>query len=359
MDEKQEICKLMCIMIKHSKPSISNKESEALRKVINSGYIGQGTLVKKLETTFAKYIGVKYAIAVNSGTSALHLSLLALGVNKKSEVIIPSYTCSAVLNAVNYTQAKVILADINEPDFNISFLDTKKKITKRTRAIIVPHIFGYPADIKKFASLGIPIIEDCAQSLGASIGKRKAGSFGTASIFSFYATKMISTGYGGMIATNDKKLAYKIMDLREFDNRDNYITRYNYQMSDLEAALGLSQLKQLPGFLKRRTLIANRYNNSFPSATFRQEAISNSAPSHYRYIIGIKNASDFIRQMRKNQVEIKKPIYKPLHKYLGLAPRDFPVTEKVYKMAVSLPIYPSLTDKEINFIIKSGKGALR
>lgn len=343
-------------MIFHSNPTILGKEVKAAKEVFNSGQLSQGQWVTSFEESFTKYLGVKYAIATNSGTSSLHLALLSLGIKKGDEVILPSYVCAAVLNAINYTQAKPILADINQSDFNISLSDTEKKITSNTRAIIVPHIFGYPADIKSFLSLGIPIIEDCAHSIGATYNGKKLGSFGDLAIFSFYATKMITTGYGGMVTTNNRRLAKRIVNWREFDNRDDYIIRYNYQLSNLQGALGLSQLKQLPYFLKKRKQIASAYNNQFHSFNnkllYRQTAGLKTKPSYYRYIIGIKNPSEFIRQMRKNQVEIKRPVYKPLHRYLGLAKQLFPVTEKVYETAVSLPIYPGLTDKQVNYIIK-------
>jgi perosamine synthetase len=349
-------------MIYHSQPTISGKEVKAVKEVLKSGYLSQSKWVIRFEETLAKYVGVKYGIATNSGTSALHLALLALGIKKGDEVILPSYVCSAVLNAVNYTQAKPILTDINESDFNISLADTKRKITKRTKAIIVPHIFGYPADIKGFLSLGIPIIEDCAHSIGATYNDKRLGSFGDLAIFSFYATKMLTTGYGGMITTNNKRFAERIRNWRDFDNRADYIIRYNYQLSDLQGALGLSQLKQLPYFLKRRKEIAYAYNKQFyclnDKLLYKQTAGPKTAPSYYRYVIGIKNPPEFIRQMQKNQVEVKGPIYKPLHRYLGLPRQDFPVTEKVYETTVSLPIYPGLTDKQVNYIIKLTKPRL-
>lgn len=343
-------------MIKHSCPTIGQRESKSLNNVLKSRYLAQGNIVSKFEDSVVKYLGSKNikAVAVNSGTSALHLSLLSLGISKEDEVIIPSYVCSAVLNAVNYTGAKPVLADINMYDFNISIRSVKEKITRRTKAIIVAHQFGMPAEIDKFLSLGIPIIEDCAQSIGATYKNKKVGTFGKLSVFSFYATKMLTTGYGGMVISRDSKLINHIRDRIDYDNRDNYIQRYNYQMSDLSGSLGLVQIKQLDGFIRRRREIASRYTrylSSCPVGFILPTEQPDTTSVFYRYIIRHPDADKIISQLNRNGIEAKRPIYKPLHRYLKLDHKNFPITEKIYRTAISLPIYPFLTDKQINYII--------
>lgn len=344
------------MLIHHSQPTINPDEATALARILRSNYLAQGQRVRDFEESFARFIGVRYGLATNSGTSALHLALLSLGAGPTSEVILPSYVCSAVLNAVNYTGARPILTDIDESDFNISLADTRRKITKRTKAIIVPHLFGFSASIKGFLSLGVPIIEDCAHSIGATCDGKKLGSFGTLAIFSFYATKMMTTAYGGMVTTNSNRLSKYVRNLRDFDNRNDYITRYNYQMSDLQAALGQTQLKQIHYFIKRRRQIARFYNHKLAPFEGRgfllRKPRLGEKPVFYRYPVRLVNTAphEFIRQMRKNMIEVKLPVYKPLHRYLGLNRRNFPVTESIYKTLVSLPIYPNLTNKSASYV---------
>jgi perosamine synthetase len=343
-------------MIDHSQPAITLRDAKSAGRALKSGYLSQGKVTADFEKSMARYIGVKHALAVNSGTSALHLALLSLGIKSGDEVIFPSYVCTAVLNAVNYCHAKPVPVDIARSDFNICIESTKRKITKHTKAIIVPHIFGFAANISKFLKTGIPVIEDCAHGIGADYHNKKLGSFGALSIFSFYATKMLATGYGGMVATNNKRLAERIKNLREFDNRADYITRYNYQMGDWQAALGLSQLAQLDSFIKRRREIARLYDNALAGNTgimYRQAVRRESHPSWLRYIVGVKKQSEFLTRLHKKGIEAKRPVFKPLHRYLGLSPRQFPVTEYIYKTAVSLPIYPSLSKQAAAYIAKS------
>ncbi|MEW6026812.1 MAG: DegT/DnrJ/EryC1/StrS aminotransferase family protein [Planctomycetota bacterium] len=359
-------------MIKHSYPTIGNKETQAVNAVLKTKHLAQGDAVRRFEEATARYLGGKglKAAAANSGTSALHLALLALGISAGDEVIIPSYACSAVLNAVNYTGARPLLADINETDFNLSIESTRKKITSRTRAIILVHQFGFPAETDKFLSLKIPIIEDCAQSIGAKYHNKLVGTFGMLAIFSFYATKMLCTGYGGMVVSKDRKLINKVRDLIDYDNRDDYITRYNYQMSDLSAALGLAQLRQLDRFIQRRREIAARYTKALGSleipslilpTVFRSPVLRHSRDSErrmangtkdtfFRYVIRHPKADRIIPSLNRAGIEAKKPVYKPLHRYLGLNPNQFPNAEQAHRTAISLPIYPSFTGRQINYI---------
>ncbi|MFH1231857.1 MAG: DegT/DnrJ/EryC1/StrS family aminotransferase [Planctomycetota bacterium] len=349
------------MLIKHSCPLIGQIEFKALSNVLRSSHIAQGKTVQKFENEVVHYLNEKNmeAVAVNSGSSALHLALLALGISTKDEVIIPSYVCSAVLNAVNYTGAKPILADINDYDFNLNIQSVKKKITRRTRVIIIPHLFGFPAEINKFLSLGIPIIEDCAQSIGATYHDKNVGTFGKLAVFSFYATKMITTGYGGMVISKDNKLIDHIRDLINYDNRNNYILRYNYQMSDSEAALGVVQLRQLNRFIQRRREIASQYNQSLQSLKISSLILPQEQPHtksvFYRYVIRHPEADKIISQLNRKGIEAKKPIYKPLHRYFGFNSKEFSNTENAYRTTISLPIYPSLTDKEVGYIILNNR----
>ncbi len=342
-------------MLKHSRPTIDDDDIKAVTDVLRSGHVARGPLVGEFEDRFKKFLGVERAVATNSGSSALHLSLLALGVGRGDQVVLPSYTCAAVLNAVAYVGAEARLCDISEEDLNLKASDVKKEVNKRTKAIVLVHTFGQPADIEGFLGLGVPIIEDCAQSLGARFNGKSVGSFGTLSIFSFYATKMITTGYGGMVASNSQDLAEKVRDLREFDERQNYKVRYNYKMSDIEASLGLSQISKLDAFITKRKEIAQLYDETF-SRYGAEAAYRKKYSDHvfYRYIIKVKNRLDeIIERLAGMGIEAKRPVYKPLHYYLGLCGSDFPSAEEAYNTMLSIPIYPSLDRDEAEFIART------
>ncbi|MFA4932791.1 MAG: DegT/DnrJ/EryC1/StrS aminotransferase family protein, partial [Caldisericia bacterium] len=189
-------------MIPHSKPTLDQRDYNAVLRVLQSGQISQGEYVKRFEANLSEFVGVKGGVATNSGTSALHLALLALEVGKGDEIILPSYVCTALLNAINYVGATPVLVDIEPDSFNLDAKRVKESLTEKTKAIIVPHLFGLPADMEELQSFGIPLIEDCAQALGATYKGKQAGSFGALSIFSFYATKVIASGEGGMVLSD-------------------------------------------------------------------------------------------------------------------------------------------------------------
>lgn len=344
--------------IKHSSPTISYQDKESVDEAIISGNLAGGEIVNAFENSVAKYIGTKFGVATNSGTSALHLALKALDVKEGDEVILPSYVCGSVLNAVNYCNASPVIADINDVcngDYNISFEETRKKVNNKTKAIILPHMFGNPVkDIEKFLELNIPIIEDCAMSIGAEHNNRKIGSFGDISVFSFYATKMMTTGVGGMILTNNENLRNNLLNLMQYDNREIFGEGYNYRMSDFQAAMGLSQLKKLDSFVKKRKDIASSYNYLFRdiSPEFIIPKADEKENIFFRYIIQSqnkdKNLENFISEIRNRGVDISKPVYKPIHNYLNLSDSDFPNTSNAYKSAFSIPIYPSITPRQIH-----------
>ena len=334
-------------VIPHSKPTFDESDVFSVSKVIRSGRIVQGEVVEKFEKKVAKFIGLDGAVATNTGTSALHLSLLAIGIKKGDYVAIPSFVCVALLNAVKYVGAHSILVDIDPETYNIDVRDLKKRIKKSTKAIILPHQFGLPADIDEIMSLGIPVIEDCAQAIGAVYKGKKAGSFGRLSCFSFYATKVLSTGEGGMVASDSKNLLKKIRDFRDYDNKKNYTVRYNYKMTDIQAAMGLAQLKKLNSFLLKRVTIAKRYSSDLqelcnvPSIRYKDRK-----HIFFRFPIQIQgsvpNALNFFSE---RGVTCTRPVFKPIHKYIHI--NGFPNTDTVWNNTISIPIYPSLTEKEI------------
>lgn len=345
-------------MIPHSCPTLGRAEEASVLKCLRSGQIAMGPQVEKFEQAFAGKFAVRDAAAVSSGTAALHLALLALDVKVGDEVIIPSYVCTALLNAVHYTGARAVLADVDALDANILALDVERKITRRTKAVIVPHMFGAPADLGALLKLGVPLIEDSAQAPGARYAGKPVGTFGRVNIFSFYATKMMATGEGGMVVSSDPKIMARVRDLLDYDHKPDYKVRFNYKMTDVAAALGLVQLKALGAFTARRKAIAAFYDEALSGLPcvlpLRREG---AQPVHYRYVIGVKGSADrFIAAMVQKGIACARPLYRPLHQYLKI--KGFPVSDQWMDHGVSLPIYPSLTKVQAQRVVRGVQSLL-
>ena len=344
-------------MIPHSRPTLDRDDFDSVLQVLKSGQIVQGEQAAKFEENVSSLVGVRGGVAVSSGTAALHLALISLGVSKGDEVILPGFVCTAPLNAIYYVGAAPVIAEVDPLTFNIDVKDLQKRITKRTKAVIVPHMFGLPADMEDISSLGIPIIEDCAHSLGSRYKDNYTGTFGLLSIFSFYATKVIAAGEGGMVLSNSGGLLETIRDLRDYDKKENYAVRYNYKMTDIQAALGIAQLKKLSLFIQKRKEIADKYGIIFDDLSFPAPFVPKDREHiFYRYVVLLENAERFMDSMMKRGVACTRPVFKPLHRYLGLS--GYATTDLVWERAVSIPIYPSLTDEEVGLITDSMKLAL-
>ena len=317
--------------------------------------IAQGQKVQEFENAFSAKFGFDDSVAVSSGTAGLHLALIALDIGPGDEVIIPSYVCTALLNAVQYVGAKPIVADIRSDTFNLDPVDAKKRITNKTKAIIVPHMFGLPADLKPLIEIGIPIIEDCAQSVGANYQYQPVGSLGNLSVFSFYATKVMTTGEGGMVAGCDSGLIEKIKDLRDYDNRSAYKTRYNYKMTDIQAAMGIVQLNRLMDFVAKRKQLAECYQEVFKSVTKQSGVrlpIESSDHIYFRFVMEVKcNIDDLIKKMQHSGINCARPVFRPIHKYLKL--KNHPESDAAWKTALSIPIYPDMTIAQTQKIAKT------
>ncbi|MDD1775867.1 MAG: DegT/DnrJ/EryC1/StrS family aminotransferase [Candidatus Methanomethylicus sp.] len=338
--------------IPHSRLLIDESDIKAVTDVLASGHIAQGRKTRDFEGEFASFVGTKFATAVSSGTAAIHLALASLGVGRGDEVIMPSYVCTSPYMAALHAGAVPIIADIGNSDFNLDLESVKNRITPRTKALIVPHMFGCPVDIDPFLELGIPLIEDCAQSAGAEYRGRRVGSMGRVSVFSFYATKIMTTGEGGMVMTNDPEINDQLKALRDYDGRSLDVVRYNYKMTDMEAALGLSQLKRLPDFIRRRKQIARTYNNRLSSYNLSlqfQAPHKNSV--HYRYVLLCEKMEQLRGHMRKRGVSCEKPVSVPLH--FSFPNIRCPNTDFVYGRAISIPLYPALSDDEVDYVMDS------
>ncbi len=359
-------------MIPHSRPTISKEDVSSVADNLISGQIASGKETTLFVEEMSKFIGVRGGIVTNSGTNALHLALKAIGIKTGDEVVLPSYVCASVQNAVNYTGATPVLADIESDEYNIDPESVEKKISKKTKAIIVPHMFGTPANLGKLLTLGVPIIEDCAQAIGAKYGGKRVGSLGDLSVFSFYATKILTTGQGGMVLTNSPKLLENLANLTKYDELKEYGIAYNYELADFSAALGRNQLKRLDSFIKKRNEIAKIYDGVFEQIG-KKGRISRKGIC-FRYVVEVDNPDRFIDAMKKCGVNCAKPVFKPLHQYFEAKPqklrakrddldsnksKEFPNTERAMNRAVSIPVYPSLTDSEIAQILDAIKEACK
>jgi dTDP-4-amino-4,6-dideoxygalactose transaminase len=346
------------MIVPHSRPTIGQDDVKAVEKVLFSGMIAQGEKVSEFEKAIAIFVGKKHGVAVSSGTAALHLALRALNVGSGREVILPSYVCSSPYLAVLHAGGVPKVVDIDLSDFNICASTAKNQITSKTAAIVVPHMFGTPAELDELLRLGVPIVEDCAQSLGAQFNGKKVGSFGDLSVFSFYATKMITTGEGGMVLTDDSALYEQILDLRDYDKKGLETVRYNYKMTDFQAALGLSQLAKLQGFIERRLRIAQVYDEAFADCGVTLPRRSQDKLSvYYRYVVLVDRLLQVRKKLKELGVICERPVLVPLHREVDDC--WCKNTDKVFAHALSVPLYPGLTDEEVRFVTRTARKVFR
>ncbi len=340
-------------------------DQAAVLEVLNSGYVAQGTEVESFEQELSAFTGIPYSVLVNSGTTAIYLALYALNVGKDDEVVLPTYVCSALLNAIHMIGAKPVLVDVNDQDFNIDWEKVDDKINSNTKAIIVPHIHGVPTYVPGSEYRGVPIIEDCATAIGSYIKNDKGayehvGNKAELSITSFYATKFCAMGYGGFVMLKRKELANIVLKYREFDCVEEYKPRFNFQVSDLNAALGRSQLKKVKNFLERRKSIRERYDEIFDKKGIERQSLAvEGTYNNYRFIVRLAESererlsSHLSGKGIKTIIPIKT--YELLHNYLKLSSEDYPIAERIAKTTLSIPIYPALTDSEIDYIVQTIK----
>lgn len=367
-------------MIPVFKPSLGREELEAVREVFESGWIGLGPKTKEFEERFAQYIGADFAVGTNSCTAALHLALAVLGINF-GEVITPSLTFISTSHAILYNGATPVFADVYEDTLNVDVDDVKRKITDRTKAIIAVHYGGHPCDMDAICDLargrGIRVVEDAAHATGASYKGKKVGTLGDIACFSFHAVKNLTTGEGGMITTSDEKVYKELQKLRwlgitkdTWQRSEEEVDRYSwyyevetlgykYHMSDINAAIGLVQLKKVDALNEKRRQITIRYNTEFKNLDWLKIPIlkENVKSSHHNYVVKVDDRDKFIGYLKNKGISssvhyIPNHHYKIYKKYRA----DVPVTEKIWKKLVTLPLFPDLTEEEIDKIVEAVKG---
>jgi dTDP-4-amino-4,6-dideoxygalactose transaminase len=369
------------------RPFIGKKEIKSIEKVLRSGWITSGEITRNFEDNFRRYIGSKFAIAVSSCTAGLHLSLVSLGIEEDDEIITTPLTFAATANVIVHQKARPVFVDIDKETLNINPDYIAERISSKTKAILAVHMAGLPCRINQILEIAnkkkIPVIEDAAHALGSRYLGRQIGTWSKATVFSFHAVKNITTAEGGMVTTNDKRLAKKIrilsfhgLDkdawLRE-DSSKPWCYRildagYKCNLTDMQSALGIEQLKRLKYFLKLRNKYAQFYNEAFKDIPQISIPTQPEATKHswHLYIIRLNverlkiNRDQFIQALRKENI-CASVHFIPLHlhpfyqKQFGYKKGDFSNAEDIYKRIVSLPLYPKMTIADLQDVIKAVK----
>jgi perosamine synthetase len=352
-----------------SQPDITEGDIDAVVGVLRGSQLSLGPKLAEFEDRFAAYIGVPHAVALSSGTAGLHLSLQVLGIGERDEVILPSFTFIAAANAVLYLRATPVFADIDPVTLNLTADSIARAITPRTRAILLVHTFGYPADLDPILTLArqhnLRVIEDACEAIGAEYRGRKVGGFGDLGVFSFYPNKAITTGEGGVVVTRDPALARTIRALRNQGRMDDdgwlehSLLGYNYRLPDINCALGIAQLERIESILARREAVATRYHEilkAYPHITSPDMAVANGRISWFVFVVRVSDRDLLIRALTKEGIGCR-PYFPPIHlqplysRYVG-ADRRLPVTEDVAFRTLALPFFNKLKDEEIEHVCR-------
>jgi UDP-4-amino-4-deoxy-L-arabinose-oxoglutarate aminotransferase len=314
--------------------------------------IAQGKTVSAFERHFASYLGVPAATAVGSGTAALYLALTAMGIETGHEVILPTYVCGSVASAVRSTGATPVLCDIG-PEWLMTPESVMPHITPRTAAIIVVHLFGMPCSVADFQSLNIPLIEDCCQSLGAQDDGLPVGKRGQIGFFSFHATKCLATGEGGMVVTSEPILAQRMISLRGGDDKWDG-KRVTSPLTDIQGALGISQLSRYPTFLERRRAIADRYFDELSDCRVTLPWSARAKSMFFRFPVRIDTRfPECAAQFSAHGICVRRGVDQLLHAHDPRLSGSFPNAEQAFAVTVSLPLYPSLSDDDVSQIVRA------
>ena len=372
-------------------PDIGDDEINEVVACLKSGWLTTGPLTKRFEEQFAAYLNVKHALAVNSGTAGLHLAIEALGIKKGDKVATSVYTFTATAEVIRYLQADPVFIDIDPETLNIDTNQLIQKIDKTTKAIIPVHFAGQACEMDAILNIAkqfeLKIVEDAAHAIPCSYKGRKIGKVGNCTMFSFYVTKPMATGEGGMVVTDSDEIAdrMRVMRLhgisrdiwnRYRDNKPNWYYEviepgFKYNMPDLIAAIGIHQLKKVDQFQKRRQTIAKQYDEAFANLPLKTPVVVNPEDRHawHLYVIQLDlerigiGRDEFIEKMAEKGIGTSVHFI-PLHIHpywrdrYGFSPKDFPVALNCYHRAVSLPIYSKMLDEDVEKVISAVKDIL-
>jgi dTDP-4-amino-4,6-dideoxygalactose transaminase len=351
-------------MIELSKVSYSKSTRQKILKVLKSGKLAQGELVSKFEREFAEYLDSDYAVAVNSGTSALHLSLLGLGVGPGDEVIVPAFTFAATANVVALVGAKAVFVDVDLNTFNINPGEIESKVTARTKAIIVVHLYGLPCEMKSIVKIAkdhqLFLIEDCAQACGSRFEGKLVGTFGDVGCFSFYATKNLSTGEGGMVTVKDPKVQKMIQLYRNQGMIVRYqheIPGFNNRMQEISAVLGMAELKSLEQRNRKRISNAEFYLSNLPlcDAVQLPKIYSNFYHTFHQFTLRVNSKSrhSLIDHLNANRIQAKVYYPTPVYRLKAFNEDLFlPNAELLSQTVISIPVHSYLNKYELRYIVK-------
>ncbi len=359
-------------MISIAEPVIGPEETEAVLKVLKSGMLAQGPVVAALEASTAQFCGTKYALALNSGTAALHAALFAVGVGPGDEVITTPYSFMATINSILMLGARPVLIDIDPESYNLDPNRLKKAITSKTRAIIPVDLYGQPydyAEVKAIASkYGIKIVEDACQAIGATYKNKQAGTLGDIGCFSLYATKNMMSGEGGLICTNNEKYVRAIRQFRQHGMSASYEYEhigYNYRMSDLHAAIAYEQLKKVNGFNKKRVQNAAAYTKLLKTVEglILPTVQPNRTHVYHQYTVRVTkgfgmNRDQLASYLRERGIGTGVYYPKALHEYkhtakLGYKKGSFPQAELAAREVLSLPVHPKVSAHDIKLVVQA------
>lgn len=363
-----------------AKPVLGKEEEKAVIAALRSGWITLGPKTAEFEEAFKKYIGCKHAIAVNSATAALDLAFYDLNFKKGDEVIIPAFTFAATANTVIHAGGTPVIADVDPGTFCLDVVSVEKKITKKTRAIAAVHYAGHPADMKALKALAkkynLEVVEDAATAVGTDYRGKKIGNDMHSVCFSFHPIKTMTTGDGGMLTTNDEKKAKRLRLLRlQGMNKESWkrlektgswfyeivAPGFKFNMTDISAAIGIEQLKKIEGFIARRTEIVELYKKLFSKTELTYQVWEKKIRhSHNLFPVLlpeklIKYRNQIIEDLKEESIGANV-YYIPLHFHpfyqseFGWKKGDAPVTESIYERLINLPLYPSLTNKEVKYV---------
>ena len=355
-----------------AKPLIGEEEVEAVSAVLRSGMVAQGPQVAAFEDEFSPWAGNAKCIAVNSGTSALHLGLLAAGVGPGDEVIVPSFTFAATGNSVAITGASPVFADIDDDTFCLNPASVEASITSRTKAIMPVHLYGHPAamaELQRVADAhGLAVFEDAAQAHGASLDGKKVGSFGQFAAFSFYPTKNMTAGEGGMVTTTSDEIARRVQLLRNQGMEKRYsneLVGLNNRMTDIHAAIGRVQLKKLAEWTSARQENARFLDDNLEGVVVPPVA-AGAVHVYHQYTIRVQSTDrDSFMTALRDEYNVGSGVYYPIpnHRLPSLAPfaqgLDLPATEKAASEVVSLPVHPALSRHELERIVEAVNACAR
>jgi perosamine synthetase len=353
-------------------PRIGDEEVEAVVKVLRSGILtsglGAGPMVREFEKSFAEFAGVKHAIAVNTGTAALHSAMVGVGVKPGDEVILPSFTFVATAEVVIMAGGKPVFVDIDPDTYIISSAEVEKAITKKTKVILPVDLYGLPTDIKPLRAIAanhdLAIVEDAAQAHGGTYDGKPAGATADVACWSLYASKNITTGEGGVVTTNDDELARTMRLIRTHGEKTKYVSvmlGYNYRMSEIQAAIGSAQLKKLPTFWAKRHDNAKKLNKILGKTEKLQlpEEPKGRQHSWYLYTVRVKGATEnernkIVSELRNKGIGAEVYYIQPVHLMpyyrATFGKLHLPETEKAAKQVICLPIHPGVTEEQIDYI---------